>query len=154
MKKILIIISAVLLIGCNPDPTPQPLPTPTTATTTGVNVYNFVGNWDCYDWVVDETTGTTRQRRILFSYSNTGPLSYLQMSMNQYNADSTFQYQLFTFVGVLSDTNYFDMEHTGAFGSAPYKGYLMSDTTLMVYQYLEDTPGIIDTFQSKLFIKE
>lgn len=149
MKKILIIIAAVL-IGCNPDPTPQPInPSPTTATTTGVNVYNFVGNWDCYDWVVDETTGITRQRRFIFSNQLD---STMNISLNQYNPDSTFQYQLFSMKIAKHDSNYFNHDNNAL--QIKFKGVLTTDTTLMVHQYQVDGFGVHDTIQSKLFIKE
>lgn len=149
MKKILIIISAVLLIGCNPDPTPQPIqPTPTTSTSVlTTSTYDFTGNWDCYDWVVDEITGMTRQRRFIFS---SGVFIVNSLSLNSYNADSTFLNQIFTMHAVNIDSNYFNHSYP----SQRYEGELLTDTTLMVHQYIENSFGLHDTVQSKLFIKE
>lgn len=146
MKKILIIIAAVL-IGCNPDPTPQPLPTPIPSGSTTATSYNFVGNWDCYDWVVDEIMGTTHHRRFIFSNQLD---STVNISLNDYNSSGTLN-QMFTMKIAKFDSSYFNHDNNAL--QINFKGVLTTDTTLMVYQY-ENTSGVIDTVQSKLFIKE
>ena len=152
-KSILFISTLIILFSCSkPSNPPVPSQTPS-ATANQINAYNytsdFIGNWDCFDWVVDDITGIERQRRIMFSTDSDS--SSINMTMNQYDQFGVFQLQLHILVPVSFDTTYFNI--TNLMGSAPYKGYLMNDSTMMVYQYEDHPINGIDTFQVDTFFK-
>jgi hypothetical protein len=143
MKK-LILILIITTIGCSQqNDLPEPLTTQSNQTT---QVSEFYGNWNCYDWIVDEITGTTHHRKIMFSSSLQGDF----ISLNDYS-NSGVMTQLISNSGVNIDSTYFD--NTISPNGIKVKGVLTSDSTLMVYQY-HIVGNSTDTSQVKEFIKE
>jgi len=142
MKKI-ILIAAIAFIGCNKaEDSPQPLAKTivTTPSIAAVTTYDFEGNWDCYDWVVDEISGATHHRRFIFSNQDTNSVS---ISLNDYFPNGSM-IQLISNSGALIDSNYFNESVNPQ--SIYFKGVMTTDSTLMVYQYLGS-----DTSQVKEF---
>tara|TARA_R110002153_G_scaffold209897_1_gene362480 strand:+ start:1601 stop:2035 length:435 start_codon:yes stop_codon:yes gene_type:complete len=144
MKK-LIVILALINFSCNSqDDLPTPQTTTISASTTAIlNVVNFEGSYDCYDWVVDEITGTTRRQTIIMS--NQLDVS-IWLTLNSYLLNGSYN-QSITNSYTQLDSNYFDMEISPSGKS--FKGFLINDTILRVTQY----SGNVD-FQTKDFIKE
>tara|TARA_R100000655_G_scaffold100789_2_gene145408 strand:- start:681 stop:1127 length:447 start_codon:yes stop_codon:yes gene_type:complete len=148
MKKLIIILS-VLTLSCAKQETPQPvLNSANNTTPQTINNYDFNGNWDCYNWVINDVTGQTQHRRFILSgQTNT----HLSVSLNAYHSNGTFN-QLLNGSSAIVDSNYFDDSFNPIQQS--FKGVLTSDTTLMIYHYEVDGIGLIDTFQVKEFIKQ
>tara|TARA_R110001632_G_C11210331_1_gene404280 strand:- start:243 stop:677 length:435 start_codon:yes stop_codon:yes gene_type:complete len=144
MKK-LIVILALINFSCNSqDDLPTPQTTTISASTTAIsNVVNFYGSYDCYDWVVDEITGTTRRQTIILSNQLDVSIS---LTLNSYLMNGSYN-QSITNSYTQLDSNYFDMEISPSGKS--FKGFLINDTILRVTQY----SGNVD-FQTKDFIKE
>jgi hypothetical protein len=144
MKKIILVL-AIAFVGCS-QPTDSPVPIGTNTTTTTVqNSHNFEGQWNCYDWVVDDITGMTAHRKIIFSNQSNGVVDF---SLNQYTSGGIL-IQMITSSPALIDSNYFD----NPINPIPeqFKGVLTSDSTLMVYDYDVDGVGAIDTIQVREF---
>lgn len=148
MKK-LILILAIINFSCTSQ---DDLPTPqTTQTTTPIaatinplaNIPNFEGNYNCYDWIVDEITGmTTRQTIMLYNQVD----SVVGLSLNSYLSNGSY-IQTITGQPTKLDSNYFDT-YSNVSGKS-WKGFLINDTILRVTRY----SGNVD-FQTKDFIKE
>ncbi len=153
MKKIIIIL-AVVLTACSKEETPEPiivsrpsLQVQTTTPPTPPVVYNFEGNWSCDAWIVDHITGATRRRSFIFSNQST---NLVDVSLNQYTNNGTFT-QLFTLSTSLVDSSYFD-NHSNTV-PIQFKGVMTTDSTLMVYEYSNNSSGSVDTVQIKEFIR-
>jgi hypothetical protein len=110
--------------------------------------YDFNGNWDCYNWVINDMTGETQHRRFILSGQTS---THLSVSLNAYYSNGTFN-QLLNGSSAIVDSNYFNDSFNPIQQS--FKGVLTSDTTLMIYHYEVDGIGLIDTFQVKEFIKQ
>ncbi|PHS04977.1 MAG: hypothetical protein COA88_12900 [Kordia sp.] len=149
MKKILIILT-VLTLSCTKQETPvAKITNPNSSAPQTMTTYNFNGNWDCYNWVINDMTGQTQHRRFILSgQTNT----HLSVSLNAYHPSNGTFNQLLTLSSAIVDSNYFDDSFNPIQQS--FKGVLTSDTTLMIYHYEVDGIGLIDTFQVKEFIKE
>lgn len=142
MKKVILLL-ATGIIGCSQ---PNNLPVPiSTAQSVSFQSSGFEGQWNCYDWVVDEITGTTHHRRVIFAESTSGVF----MSLDDYS-NSGVMTQLISNSGVLIDSSYFDNSVNP--NGMKFKGVLTSDSTLMVYEY-HIVGNSIDTSQIKEFIK-
>jgi len=153
MKKILYITTALILFSCQkqtdlPTPLGQKIVTPIN-TTQSFN-QNFVGNWNCNTWIVDEITGATHRREFLF-YEITGSTTNMKISLNDYISTTSFN-QIITNSNALVDSNYFNNQSNPV--PIKFKGHLLTDSTMMVYQYDLDGAGEIDTIQSQIFTKE
>jgi hypothetical protein len=146
MKKILLIL-AIGLIGCS-HPSDSPVPLTAKGGTTSSTSYTFTGNWNCEHWVVDDITGATHRREMIFSGETS---STVDMSLNDYYGVGLFN-QLLTLSHCDIDSNYFD-NATNPLGTK-YKGVMTTDSTLMVHQYEVGPMGIVDTVQSKEFLKQ
>jgi len=143
MKKLTLIL-IITFFGCSQqDDLPSPL---TTQTTSYSQTLNFEGSWNCYNWIVDDITGTTHHRKIMFN----GSSSAMFMSLNDYS-NSGVMTQLISNSGVLIDSTYFDNSINP--NGMKFKGVLTTDSTLMVYEY-HIVGNSIDTSQVKEFIKE
>ena len=147
MKKIAIIL-VLAIASCNQQ-TDLPIPidevTTTTITTTTTNE-DFTGTWDCFEWVVDEITGATAHKRIMFS-NQLENSAYISVNIYYDNGNMN---QLISNTGVSLDSNYFDnsinpIDYT-------FKGVKTSDSTMMVYQYYNSGLSV-DTTQVKEFKK-
>lgn len=148
MKK-LIIILAVLTLSCTKQETPQAkLSNSNTTPYQTMTIYDFNGNWDCYNWVINDITGETQHRRFILSGQTS---THLSVSLNAYYSNGTFN-QLLNGSSAIVDSNYFNDSFNPIQQS--FKGVLTSDTTLMIYHYEVDGIGLIDTFQVKEFIKQ
>ncbi|NQY42947.1 MAG: hypothetical protein HRT87_06380 [Legionellales bacterium] len=147
MKKLIIILS-VLTLSCTKQETPQPkLSNSNTTPSQTMATYDFNGNWDCYNWVINDMTGETQHRRFILSGQTS---THLSVSLNAYYSNGTFN-QLLNGSSAIVDSNYFNDSFNPIQQS--FKGVLTSDTTLMIYHYEVDGIGLIDTFQVKEFIK-
>lgn len=146
MRKIILVL-AIAFVGCSqPTDSPIPIGTNTTTTTTTVqNSHNFEGQWNCYDWVVDDITGMTAHRKIILSNQVNGVIDF---SLNQYTSGGVL-IQMVTNSTALIDSNYFDNPNNPI--PEQFKGVLTSDSTLMVYDYDVDGVGAIDTIQVREF---
>lgn len=152
-KSTIVLLTALLIFSCSkPTNNPTPIiPTPTAVVVAPLTKTNtdFIGKWNCYIWVVDEISGTTRRRELLFSERINSTTS-LNFSVNAYKSDSTFN-QLITGSTALIDSNYFDNPINPA--AVKFKGYLLTDSTMNVYQYTVGASGVIDTNQVQIFKK-
>lgn len=151
MKKIILLLSTALIFSCNKsEDLPKPIQTVNTVITTQSINPEFIGRWNCHVWLVDEITGATHRREFIFS-EIANSTTNLSISLNDYT-DSTSFNQMFTMSIAKIDSNFFDND----FNPIPvkFKGYLLTDTTMNVYQYQVDAFGIVDTVQTQLFIKE
>jgi hypothetical protein len=136
-------------LSCAKQETPQPvLNSANNTTPQTINNYDFNGNWDCYNWVINDMTGETQHRRFILSGQTS---THLSVSLNAYYSNGTFN-QLLNGSSAIVDSNYFDDSFNPIQQS--FKGVLTSDTTLMIYHYEVDGIGLIDTFQVKEFIKQ
>lgn len=148
MKKLIIILS-VLTLSCTKQETPQAkLSNSNTTPSQTMATYDFNGNWDCYNWVINDMTGQMQHRRFILSGQTS---THLSVSLNAYHSNGTFN-QLLTLSSAIVDSNYFNDSFNPIHQS--FKGVLTSDTTLMIYHYEVDGIGLIDTFQVKEFIKQ
>lgn len=148
MRKILLVL-AIAFVGCSqPEELPVPIGTSTTPTTTVQNSHNFEGQWNCYDWVVDDITGMTAHRKIIFSNQVGGLVNF---SLNQYTSGGVL-IQMITSSPSLIDSSFFDNQNNPI--PEQFKGVLTSDSTLMVYDYDTDGSGAIDTIQVKEFKRQ
>jgi len=142
MKKVILLL-ATGIIGCSqPNNLPVPMSTPQSVS---FQSSGFEGQWNCYDWVVDEIIGTTHHRRVIFAESTSGVF----MSLDDYS-NSGVMTQLISNSGVLTDSTYFNNSVNP--NGMKFKGVLTSDSTLMVYEY-HIVGNSIDTSQVKEFIK-
>lgn len=145
MRKIILVL-AIAFVGCSqPTDSPVPIGTNTTTTITVQNSHNFEGQWNCYNWVVDDITGMTAHRKIIFSNQVNGVIDF---SLNQYTSGGVL-IQMVTNSTALIDSNYFDNPNNPI--PEQFKGVLTSDSTLMVYDYDVDGVGVIDTIQVREF---
>jgi len=147
MKKIILILITLVIFGCKKEDTPKPVSrtqqtiTPQ-QTQNAVNsiYYDFVGTWKCDNWVVDDFTQSTRRRDFIFSNQTS---TLFNASLNQYNSSGSNYNQLFSNASTFVDSNYFDMQNTLI--GVSYKGVMTTDSTLMVYEYVNGSNGAIDT---------
>ena len=139
-----LILTVIAFSSCTKQDTPEPI-FPQTKTQAVSSSYTFDGKWDCNDWVVDDITGKTHKRMIIF---NQVSLSENYITLNDYNTPTSYN-QLITKEGVQIDNNLF--VHSSSLSNVNLKGVMTSDSTLMVYQYLNSLSGVVDTFQVKEF---
>lgn len=148
MKKLILILALINFSCTSQDDLPAPQITQTTTPIAATinplaNIPNFEGNYNCYDWVVDEITGITRRQTIMLS----GQVdSLVNLSLNSYLSNGSY-IQTITLQPTKLDSNYFDTYSNVA--GKTWKGFLINDTILRVTQY----SGNVD-FQTKDFIKE
>ena len=146
MKKILIVLASVLVIGCSKEETPQPILSSAAIQQTAPPLQNqqliedFEGEWNCYNWVVNQINGTTAQRQIIFTGQDS---NYVGLTMNEFTT-SGIMYNMFTEGHTILDSNYFN--NTINVIPVNFKGVLTTDSTLMVYEY-----NGMDTIQVKEF---
>ena len=144
MKKIVLILATVL-IGCSQsNDLPEPLILSEVVSSTS---FSFEGNWNCYDWVVDEITGEIHRREIIFSNQNGNNIYF---SLNDYQNNGSVN-QIITISSCDIDSSFFNEDFNPI--QKKYKGVMTTDSTLMVYQYLV-SQNIIDTVQVKEFKKD
>ena len=144
MKKIVLILATVL-IGCSQsNDLPEPLILSEVVSSTS---FSFEGNWNCYDWVVDEITGEIHRREIIFSNQNGNNIYF---SLNDYQNNGSVN-QIITISSCDIDSSFFNEAFNPI--QKKYKGVMTTDSTLMVYQYLV-SQNIIDTVQVKEFKKD
>jgi len=147
-KSILVFATALLIFSCS-KPTNNPVPVNPTLTVNRTPKQinqDFIGNWNCNTWIVDEITNATHRREIIFSEGTNN----VEFSLNDYTTTTVFN-QLITRSVTLIDSNYFDNPINPA--ALKFKGYLLTDSTMNVYQYSIDGSGVIDTSQTQLFKK-
>lgn len=157
MKRILLVLAVALtfIVGCTKEETPEPIaqsivqkvvPVPTvTPTPIPAQSYNFNGTWDCDNWIVDTGTGMMRKRSFIFSNQT---IDIADVSLNQYSSGGVLT-QLFTMSSADIDSNYFDNQSNPI--QIKFKGVMTTDSTLMVYEYGNNSGGGVDTFQMKEF---
>jgi len=151
MKKLITLIAVITILGCaknNPQPQPNIVTIPNTQTTPisnvkSPNIYQFIGNWNCTDWVVDDITGTTHRREFIF-IKNTIDSTMLNISLNDYNSNGTYS-QLITKSIAYVDSNYFDNPTNPI--TIKFDGYLINDSTMSISQYDGNTVYQTRTFK-------
>ena len=150
MKKVTLILLSVLVFSCTKDNTePKKQDNPTlTNSYTGTYSKKLIGNWFNYEWIVDEISQTKRPREIIIHEKD----SSLFISINQYRSDTTYHYNVENVKPMKADSTYFDRDAFPLTNS--YKGYLINDTSIMVYHYGRDSLGKKDTAQKGVYIKK
>jgi len=153
MKKIKYIL-ILAFFNCSP---PEDLPTPIQKpiieeiTPTEENKDYFLGSWNCQEWVVDEITGATRKRTLIFSEPINDSPYILALTMRSYIDSFSFN-ELYAKSSTLIDSSYFNNSFNPI--DLKFKGNILTDTTMIVYHYDVDALGYIDTLQTQIFTKE